>query len=115
MRDKTAELNSIVVIRNYDSGTPQYRMIRVADYFEGRAPDQNIQLQNNDIIIVPKTTIAKVGDFVDNFFSRTAPLFNWWTALFEASVARERTDTTRLINESLQRSLNAVTINPSTN
>ena len=113
MRDKTAELNSIVVIRNYDSGTPQYRMIRVADYFEGRAPDQNIQLQNNDIVVVPKTVIAKVGEFVELFFSRTAPVFSWWTSMFQASVAPDSAETTRLINDALRRSLNAISINPS--
>ncbi len=113
MRDKTAELNSIVVIRNYDSGSPQYRMIRLADYFEGRAPDQNIQLQNNDIVVVPKTVIAKVGEFVELFFSRTAPVFSWWTSMFQASAAPQSAETTRLINESLRRSLNAISINPS--
>lgn len=112
MRDKTAELNSIIVIRNYDARSPQYRMIRLADYFEGRAPDQNIQLQNNDIVVVPKTAIAKAGEFVELFFSRTAPVFTWWSSMFAASVARDAADTTRLINESLQRSINAVSVNP---
>ena len=112
MRDKTAEINSIVVIRNYTSSAPQYRVIRLADYFQGRAPDQNIYLQHGDIVVVPKTTIAKVGDFVDLFFSRTLPVFTWWTAMFQASSAPESAQTASLINEALRRSLSGVSVNP---
>ena len=112
MREKTVDLNSIIVIRNPEGRSPQYRMIRLADYFEGRAPDQNIFLQHHDIVVVPRTAIAKAGDFVEQFFSRTAPIFTWWTAMFQASVARDSADTTRLINESLTRSINALTVSP---
>ena len=112
MREKTVDLNSIIVIRNPEGRSPQYRMIRLADYFEGRAPDQNIFLQHHDIVVVPRTAIAKAGDFVEQFFSRTAPIFTWWSAMFQASVARDSADTTRLINESLTRSLNALTVSP---
>ncbi|MEW6676507.1 MAG: polysaccharide biosynthesis/export family protein [Pseudomonadota bacterium] len=107
--NKTAELNSIVVIRNRDSDTPQYRQIRLVDYMEGRAPDQNIYLQHDDIVIVPKTSIAKVGDFVDLFFSRTLPVFTWWSSAWQASVAKDSADSVRLINESLRADLLSIT------
>ena len=112
MQQKTAEMNSIVVIRNSSAGAPQYRVIRMTDYFQGRAPDQNIFLQHGDIVVVPKTTIAKVGDFVDLFFSRTLPVFTWWSAMFQSSAAPESAQTTRLINEALRRSLSGVSVNP---
>jgi protein involved in polysaccharide export with SLBB domain len=112
IRQTTAELNSIVVIRGSGGGTPQYRMIRINDFLDGRAPDQNIYLQNSDIIIVPKTIISRVGDFVEQFFTRTAPIFTWWSALNQATVAKDSAETTKLINESLQRQLNFITISP---
>ena len=112
LRQTTAELNSVVVIRRSASGAPQYRTIRLADYFDGRAPDQNIYLQHDDIVIVPKTLIARVGDFVEQFFTRTSPVFTWWSALHQASAARDSAETIRLINESLHRSLANIAINP---
>lgn len=112
VRQTTAEMNSVVVIRSPNSGSPQYRMIRIDDYFAGRAPDQNIYLQHDDIVIVPRTAIAKVGDFVEQWFTRTAPVFNWWAAAWQASVADKSAETTKLINESLKKSLINVSATP---
>lgn len=112
LRQTTAEMNSIVVIRNPTSGSPQYRMIRLADYFSGKAPDQNIFLQNDDIVVVPKTAIARAGDFVEQFFTRTVPVFNWWSAMWQARTASQSAETVNLINDSLRRAINAVTISP---
>lgn len=112
VRQLTAEINSIVVIRNPSSGSPQYRMIRMADFFDGRAPDQNIYLQNDDIVIVPRTMIAKVGDYIEMFFTRTAPVFYWWSAAWQSTVDRQKADTVRLINQSLERSLQSINVNP---
>lgn len=112
LRQMTAALNSVVVIRNPSSGTPQYRMIRLADFFEGRAPDQNIYLQNDDIVIVPRTAIAKIGDYVELFFTRTAPIFYWWSAMWQSTVDRQKAETVGLINDSLKRSLSDLTVTP---
>jgi len=113
LRQTTAELNSIIVIRDANGSLPQYRMIRLGDYFDGKAPDQNIYLQNSDIVIVPKTFIAKAGDFVEQFFTRTMPVFTWWSSLHSATVAKDSADTVKLINESLQKSLTTISVNPS--
>lgn len=109
--EKSAAMNSVIVIRNRDSAAPLYRKIRLTDFIEGNAPDQNIYLQHEDIVIVPKTAIAKAGDFVEQFFARTAPMFSWWSAAWQASVAPQTADTTKLINESLKRNLLAITPN----
>jgi len=105
LQRKTASLNSIVVIRNNVSGNPQYRRIRLDDFFDGEAPEQNIYLQNDDIVIVPKTFIAKTGDYVEQFFTRTAPTFAWWSAFQLAKSAKDQSETPGLINESLRRDL----------
>lgn len=109
----SAKLNSIIVIRNPSGGgTPRYRLLRIQDFLDGLAPYENLALRNGDIVIVPKTTIAKVGDFVDQFFVRTLPAFSWWAGLWQASTARASADTVRLINESLERQLTNITITP---
>jgi polysaccharide export outer membrane protein len=112
IRQSTAAINSVVVIRNPPVGKPRYRVVRLEDFLEGRAPLENIALRNGDIVIVPQTPIAQVGEFVELFFTRTMPVFMWWGVAWESSVSRQKTETVRLINESLTRNLNAVTITP---
>jgi protein involved in polysaccharide export with SLBB domain len=111
LKQTTAQTNSIIVIRNPD-GPPRYRVVRLADYLDGTAPAENIVLRNGDIVIVPKTLIAKVGDFVELFLSRTLPAFQWWSALHNATTANQQADTVRLINEALRRQLNIISISP---
>ncbi len=112
LQEKTAKLDSIVIIRDSMTSTPTYQKLDLKAFFAGKAPDQNIYLKNGDVIIVPKTTITKVGDFVDLFFSRTLPVFSWWTALHQASSARASSDSVDLINQSLKEQLDIITINP---
>lgn len=104
-----ANLNSVVVIRNTQSDSPSFQSMRIGDFLDGTAPDQNIYLQNDDIVIVPRTFIAQVGIFVEQFFARTVPVFNFWTAIHSASVAREAAKSVELINESLRRGLLQIT------
>lgn len=112
VRQATAAINSVVVIRNPRLGPPRYRVVRLADYLEGQASDENIALRNGDIVIVPKTPIAKAGEFVELFFTRTLPVFQWWAGLWNASVARDQAETVRLINEALERQLTTITVTP---
>ena len=112
VKTSTAAINSVVVIRNPPGGKPRYRLVRLEDYLEGRAPNENILLRGGDIVIVPKTRIAKVDEFVDLFLTRTMPVFQWYGAFWENAVAKQKADTVRLINESLERNLNSITITP---
>lgn len=112
VKTSTASMNSVVVIRNPPAGKPRYRLVRLQDYLEGHAPNENILLRNGDIVIVPKTQIAKVDEFVELFLTRTLPIFQWYGAAWDATLAKQKSDELRLINESLQRNLNQVTITP---
>jgi len=100
-----AALDSIVVIRDMESDAPRYQSFRINQYLAGEASDQNIYLRGGDIVIVPQSFIARVGTFVDRFFSRTLPLFSFWSAINLLSVADDSADTVLLINESLRRGL----------
>jgi polysaccharide export outer membrane protein len=112
VRHTTAELNSVILIRNPADGSPRYRVVRLSDYLEGKAPGENVLLRNGDIVIVPKTMIAKVGDFVELFFTRTAPVFQWWAGMWSSTVARDSADSVRLINQALERALTNISVSP---
>ena len=109
---RIAALNSVVVIRDSKGEAPSYRRLLLSDYFAGNADNQNIYLQDGDIVIVPKTIISRVGDFVDLFFQRTGPMFAWWSGLQAATVATDSADTVELINESLEQQLIDLNVNP---
>jgi hypothetical protein len=68
---------------------PEYKVLQIAAYLDGKATDQNIPLRPDDVIIVPKTTITKIGDFIDRFFVRTRPMLDWWSALQQARYAQD--------------------------
>jgi polysaccharide export outer membrane protein len=84
-----ADLDSVVLIRNPNGAAPEYTQLHVDQYIAGKAPDQNPLVQADDVLIVPKSTITKVGDFVDRFFARTKPVFDWWIGLEQARYAED--------------------------
>ncbi len=86
-RQDSAELNSVIVIRDSNTRSPGYRRLKLADFIEGKAPGHNIFLKDGDVIIVPKSAIAQVGDFIEKFFARTKPVFDWWIAGQQARFA----------------------------
>jgi polysaccharide export outer membrane protein len=77
----SADLDSVMLIRNSHGPVPQYRLLKLAAYLEGKAADQNIPLRPDDVLIVPKTTITKVGDFIERFFTRTRPVLDWFNSV----------------------------------
>jgi len=97
----TADLNSVLVIRRSPEDKVVYRVLHLGDFMDGAALDQNIFLQPEDIVIVPKTTIAKVGEFIDQFFTRTKPVFDWWISLQQARYAEETAKSIQLYNKYL--------------
>lgn len=97
----TAKLNGVVVIRDRAEGWPSYRQLRLGDFINGEALDQNIYLQPDDIVIVPKTLIAQVGEYVDQFFARTRPIFEWWISLQEARVAKDSAEFIQKLNRNI--------------
>ena len=85
----SASLNDVVLIRNANGVAPEFKKLRLADYLEGKAPDQNIYVQADDVIFVSKSKISAVGDFIDRFFVRTKPVFDWWLGVNQARYAEE--------------------------
>jgi polysaccharide biosynthesis/export protein len=97
---ETGQLNSVVVIRDY-KGSPQYTSLRLRDFINRKAEDQNIFLESEDIVIVPKTFIAKVNTFVSNWFVGTRGVFDWWISLVQARYVNEYGKAVERLNDSI--------------
>lgn len=98
----TGQLNDVIVIRGQTEGKPRYRSLRLADFAAGKAPRDNIYLAADDIVLIPKSPMAAMGVFIDQFFGKTVGLFNWWVSLNDALVATETASTVRLLNRTLR-------------
>jgi polysaccharide export outer membrane protein len=98
-----ADLDSVVVIRNVNGTVPEYKLLKLAKYINGEQlqTDENLLLRADDVVIVPKTTITKVGDFIDRFFTRTKPVFDWWISLQQARYAEDISRNTVRLYQSL--------------
>ncbi len=70
----TAEMRSILILRGI--GEPNFRVIKVdlmKLFLSKRLVKNDIQLQPNDVVYVPKTLISKVNQFVDQYMNRIIP------------------------------------------
>jgi protein involved in polysaccharide export with SLBB domain len=66
----TAALDSVILVRQTEAGREAYR-VDLEDAFFARAPLP--VLQPYDLVYVPKSFIAQVGDFVDLYINRILP------------------------------------------
>lgn len=75
--------DSIVVIRTLEPGKRQ--AVRI-DCSENALIAADLQLQRFDIVYVPQTTIARFGEWVDNYLNKTTP--RWLQTIGTVSVIR---------------------------
>jgi polysaccharide export outer membrane protein len=95
---ESADLNNTVIIRVVGENRVQYRVVRLRDYIAARDAGQNIALRDGDIVVVPRSTIGRIDEFIDKFFTRTKPVYDWWIGLQYARFADEIARTTVDIN-----------------
>jgi len=70
----TAEMRSVIILRNI--GKPNFRAIKVdlmKLFLSKRLVKNDLQLQPNDVVYVPKTLISKVDQFVDQYMNKIVP------------------------------------------
>ena len=81
----TARLDSVILIRRGRDNRPEGSLLNLAAFINGAQGGSNAFLQGNDIIVVPKTNIAKVNDFVDNYIRKVLPFTTGanFTAFYE--------------------------------
>lgn len=80
-RDDTAALKSVLVIKNSRN---HYRAMRVNmfNFLHKGDIKQNILLEPGDIVFVPKTFIADLNKFIDQFFTKTDPVLKYYLDIY---------------------------------
>jgi len=78
----SAEIRNVVVLRNVPGKEPLFMTLNLAQDGEGARDGGNFTLQPYDIVFVPKTTISRVGQFVDQYVKQIIPIsftvgFSW--------------------------------------
>jgi protein involved in polysaccharide export with SLBB domain len=69
----TARTHSVVVIRRAPDGQPLLRVVDLEDLIHTGNKNQAIALRPQDTVFVPKTTIAEVDQWVDQYINKALP------------------------------------------
>jgi protein involved in polysaccharide export with SLBB domain len=80
----TAALSTVVLIRNGDNDQPVGTKINVKDILHKGKFDRDVALEPSDIIFVPRSKVANVNLFVEQFIRNNIPIpislgFGVWT------------------------------------
>jgi protein involved in polysaccharide export with SLBB domain len=67
----TARMNQVVLIRRSRDGQPMMRTVDLTSLIRGA--DNDVPLQSSDVVFVPKSTIAELNQFMDQFVTRMIP------------------------------------------
>ena len=81
-KEKTAALQSVMVIRGGDKQKPRVLRLNIYDVIKKADFRQNIYLMPNDIVFVPKTFISNLDDFIEKFFSKTDPVLQYYLDVY---------------------------------
>ncbi len=78
----TAELKSIVILRNQGTDKPLFRTVDLSEDLTTHITHNDIKLRPNDVVFVPKSNIAKMNQFVDQYIDKLIPVslnmgFSW--------------------------------------
>jgi len=68
----TGRIDSVVLIRRAPDGRPMLRLVNVRGLLEGK-PVEDPRIVAGDILFVPRTRIAEVGLWVEQFINRVVP------------------------------------------
>ena len=67
----SANLQQVILLRNQGTKEPLVSTVNIEQLLKGTSPD--IFVEHGDIIFVPKSGIAKLGDFVDMYVNELVP------------------------------------------
>jgi protein involved in polysaccharide export with SLBB domain len=67
----TARMSEVVLIRRSKDGQPMMRTVDLTNFIRGSGND--VPLQSADVVFVPKTTIAELDQFIDQYLTRMLP------------------------------------------
>lgn len=69
----TAGTRQVVLIRRGPDGYPMLRVVDLDEFTDQATAEQNLMLQPFDIVFVPRSRIAEVNLWVDQFINKTLP------------------------------------------
>ena len=70
----TAARGDVVVLRRSPGGELMMRTVNLRDALRGRSGADGIQIRRHDIIFVPRSTVAEINVFVDQYVTGIIPL-----------------------------------------
>jgi polysaccharide export outer membrane protein len=73
MRD-TACASSVLVVRRDANAEPVAFAVDISRVFDGSGSSQDVPLQPSDIVFVPKSTIADINQFIDQYVRKNIPI-----------------------------------------
>jgi polysaccharide biosynthesis/export protein len=73
MKD-TAQANKIILIRRGPENRPASMLVNAEKAIDGSDPSQDLTLQAADIVYVPKSPIANVNTWVDQYIRKNIPI-----------------------------------------
>ena len=71
----TARLGEVVVIRRNVDHTPMMIPLKIKDVISGEDPSQDILLMPYDVVYVPRSIIANVNKWIDQYIRQNIPLY----------------------------------------
>lgn len=74
--ENDAASNSVLVFRRDGARTVQVARVKLAHSLKRASLEGDLRLSRFDIVFVPRNTIGNIDQFVRQFFTETAPLFN---------------------------------------
>ena len=95
---QTARRNEILLIRRPAGEEPLARAINLRPVLSGKAPELDLSLEASDIIFVPRTKIANVNLFVQQYVNQIIP-FQTITAAAALEVTRDALEETPTTNQ----------------
>lgn len=74
-----SDLSRVVVLRRGPFDQPEWILTDLASPIEGKDLKNDVALRAGDVVVVPKSGIAKVGQFVTQWLRDTNPLYGTYT------------------------------------
>ncbi len=79
----SAKLSSVILIKKDIEGIPQPHRVNLTRAVGGSAEDDPV-LEGNEIVYVPSTFIAQLNQFMDQFFAKMTPPFDFYLKGYDA-------------------------------
>jgi polysaccharide export outer membrane protein len=81
-KEDTAALKSVIIIKKGYTPNPKAIRVNLWSVINKADISQDVFLEPGDIIFVPKTFIANLNKFIDQFFTKTDPVLQYYLDIY---------------------------------